>query len=104
VRTDARPAPPLRRLQYTHVFTIDRVLLPYGINISSWYPPSFEFAYQTAWQEAAAMNAPGEGRRKGQSIRVAAYTVRSALLPTSLLACCAMRCSLRHGVWHVARR
>ena len=39
---------------YTHVFTIDRVLSSYGINIS-WYPPSFEFAYQTAWGEANAM-------------------------------------------------
>lgn len=41
---------------YTHVFTIDRILLPYGINIS-WWPPSFEFAYQTAHDEANAMNA-----------------------------------------------
>lgn len=39
---------------YTHVFTIDRILLPYGINIS-WYPPSFSFAYQTAWEEANNM-------------------------------------------------
>lgn len=41
---------------YTHVFTIDRVLLPYGVNLS-WYPPSFEFAYATAWAEANAQRA-----------------------------------------------
>lgn len=42
---------------YTHVFTLDRVLINYGINISSWWPPSFEFAYSTAWDEANNMSA-----------------------------------------------
>jgi hypothetical protein len=32
------------------------VLLPYGINVS-WWPPSFEFAYATAWDEANNMSA-----------------------------------------------
>lgn len=63
---------------YTHVFTIDRILLPYGINIS-WYPPSFEFAYQTAWDEANAMQSAvfvtEFGSSTGDDVNTVDYTL-----------------------------